>query len=130
MRWLLVVVVALFGCKRLSTGAREDFAKKHSCPVARVTVTPRSDLKYGDLVVKESTDEPPEDVKKDPERLAKFKADKAEESSELRKNLNSNLDMFQVKGCDLDVLMGCGHGSSPDGQSQADEVVCFEISKK
>lgn len=127
---LLLALLAIISCKRLSTGAREEFAKKYSCPENRVTVTERSDLHYGDLAVQPSVEEPPDDVKKDPERLAKFKKDKAEEKSELKSTLNSNLDMFGVKGCDHDVLMGCGHASDSDGSSDMSHVVCFEISKK
>jgi hypothetical protein len=132
MRWALALLVLLapYGCKRLSTGAREDFAKKYSCPESRVKVIARSDLHYGDLAVQDSVEEPPEEVKKDPERLAKFKKDKAEEKADLKKTLSSNLDMFQVQGCDHDVLMGCGHGSDNDGSTHPDVVVCFEISKK
>jgi hypothetical protein len=127
---LLFALLATISCKRLATGAREEFAKKYSCPENRVAVTERSDLHYGDLVVQAQTEEPPEDVKKDPERLAKFKKDKADEKSELKNNLNSNLDMFAVKGCDHDVLMGCGHATDSDGSSQLNRVVCFEINKK
>src|SRR5690349_10774430 len=86
--------LSLAGCKKLTTGAREEFAKKYSCPLDRVGVRLREDLRYGDLVVEEPDDPPPEEVKRDPARLAKFKADRARQLSAARASLN-DLDVFE-----------------------------------
>jgi hypothetical protein len=126
--WVLVVVaVGLPGCKRLSTGAREHFARKLSCPEERVTVKPREDLRYGELVAKVVQAEvPPDEVKRDPERLAKFQRDQAQAKAEQVASLDG-VDVFEVTGCGHTQLLGCAHpvGGS-DNSAQSDLVNCFE----
>src|SRR5690242_19825759 len=44
IRVVMLCVVCLAGCKEKSTGARETFATKLSCPEDQVVVKPRPDL--------------------------------------------------------------------------------------
>jgi len=123
---LLALLAAAGGCKRLQTGAREEFAKAYSCPEERVSVRARSDLKYGDLVLSSSLQqEPADEVKKDPVRLAKWESDRRKEQAELRERLN-RLDVFEVKGCAHVALLGCAHPEAGDGIA-TDQVSCWEI---
>lgn len=121
----VLMVAALGGCKRLKTGAREEFSKQYACPLERVEVIARGDLRYGDLLPKAAEAEPPDEVKRDPGRLAKWKQDRADERKELRSTLDS-IDVFQARGCGHDTLYGCWHPGNSEGNAQADEVSCSE----
>ncbi|WP_437977625.1 hypothetical protein WMF11_12400 [Sorangium sp. So ce295] len=113
------------GCKRLKTGAGEDFAKRYSCPEDRVEVRARTDVKWGTVVLGgRSPEAPPAEVKDDPGRLAKWNADRAEKDAETRKRLD-DLDVFQVIGCGHDELVACAHPADGDGVA-TDRVVCFQ----
>jgi hypothetical protein len=128
---LLVVFVVLSstGCKRLKTGAREDFAERYSCPEERVEVRERTDVKWSTVVLGGATQEaPPAEVKDDPARLAKWNADRAEKDAETRKSLD-NLDVFQVSGCGHDELVACAHPRDGEGVA-TDRVVCFQGPKR
>ena len=124
---LLVAVVLSIGCKRLKTGAREEFGRKHSCPEDRITVSSRDDVTWSSLVLASSPAEaPPDEVKNDPGRLAKWHKDRAEEDAATRERLDE-LDVFEVKGCGHEVLMACAHPAGSSGEGVAtDEVVCWE----
>jgi hypothetical protein len=123
---LLVVLVALASCKNIETGAREEFARKHSCPEDRVEVKARTDVKWGQLTMPPDRDAPPPDeVKNDPGRLAKWQADQAESGSgKMRRHLDS-LDVFEFHGCGQDALMACKHPTSTDGTNM-NAVICFD----
>ena len=122
----LSLPLVLASCKGLDSGAREEFAKKYSCPESRVAVKAREDLKYGDLILGTSTTKtPPDEVKRDPERLAKWEADQRKENQESRENLN-RLSVYEVTGCDHRAFLGCAHPSTGDGV-QLGEVNCWEI---
>ncbi|WP_437276519.1 hypothetical protein WME90_35475 [Sorangium sp. So ce375] len=128
---LLVVFVVLSstGCKRLKTGAREDFAERYSCPEERVEVRERTDVKWSTVVLGAGTQEaPPAEVKDDPARLAKWNADRTEKDAETRKSLD-NLDVFQVSGCGHDELVACAHPRDGEGVA-TDRVVCFQGPKR
>ncbi|WP_437967985.1 hypothetical protein WMF04_01225 [Sorangium sp. So ce260] len=126
---MLSVMLSSAGCKRLKTGAREDFAERYSCPEGRVEVLERDDVKWSTVVLGGGPREaPPAEVKDDPERLAKWNADRAEQDAETRKTLD-DLDVFQVRGCGHDELVACAHPSSGDGMA-THEVVCFKAPKR
>ncbi|MBM4369332.1 MAG: hypothetical protein FJ102_24175 [Deltaproteobacteria bacterium] len=97
---LLGTLLALADCKRLGTGAREDFAREYSCPEARVAVTERSDLRYSAFSPPPSPGTPAPEVAADPERLAKWTSDQQEEHSALMRDLDRAVTMYQVTGCD------------------------------
>ena len=127
---LAVVAVALMlasvGCKRVKTGAVEWFGKKYSCPEDRIEATARDDLKYGDLIEANATKPtPPDEVKKDPERLAKWQRDQREDSKAKAERLNE-LDVFEVKGCDHVAYLGCRHAEVEEGHD-CSRVNCWEI---
>jgi hypothetical protein len=110
---LLVLGLLTPACKALKTGAREEFAKKFSCPDDRVEVVERKDLLaydvlYGDR--DELAKAPPEEVAADPERLAKWKADH-QASDDTNRNFYNGFTVFEVSGCDHEVLMACHHPS-------------------
>lgn len=95
----VVVMFSALGCKRTSTGAGEYFAKKYSCPIERVNVRPRSDLKGSQVSVPQTeTEIPPDEVKRDPARLAVWQKSGREKADEPRKILDG-LDVFEVRGC-------------------------------
>jgi hypothetical protein len=122
--WVLAIASSV-GCKRLKTGAREEFAKQYACPLERVEVVARGDLRYGDLVVHGPDDAPPDEVARDPARLAKWKGDRADEREKLRSTLDS-IDVFQLRGCGHETLYGCWHPGNSEGNAQSDEVSCSE----
>ncbi|MGK3995561.1 hypothetical protein [Sorangium sp. So ce1024] len=119
------VILSSAGCKRLKTGAREDFAKRHSCPEDRVEVIERDDVKWSTVVFGAGPQEtPPDEVKSDPGRLAKWNADRAAKDAEMRATLD-DLDVFQVRGCGHDELVACAHPADGDGVA-THRVVCFQ----
>jgi hypothetical protein len=124
VRFGLVCLLSLAGCKRLATGAKEHFAKEYSCPEGRVEVIPRSDLKYSAYFPPRAAETPPDEVKRDPERLARWRADREGAHKAQMADLDGRLDMFQARGCDHEVFMGCAHASAGDGVDTS-SVVCF-----
>lgn len=120
---ILIAAVSLFGCKRLSTGAKEDFARRHSCPEDRVTVKERSDVHPASLLAPEGKETPPDDVKKDPARLAKWEADKKEQRAKTESGYARSYTVYEVRGCDLAVFVACTHADSSNGEMH---VVCQE----
>jgi hypothetical protein len=122
---MLPIVALSGGCKRLPTGAREHFSRQFSCPEDRVELIERSDVKYGDLTFPKTTAAPPDDVKSDPERLALWEKNHADEASNVREKLNE-MNVFQAKGCGQDVLLACAHPSSEGGEITS-EVLCHEV---
>ena len=120
-----ILLVGLLGCKRLSTGARESFAKEYSCPEDRVVVTERSSLRYSSFFEPFDPGTPPDEVARDPGRLAKWNADKRADHEETMSGIDGDLTVFQVTGCDHEVFMGCGHSSTEDGGLDSGSVSCF-----
>jgi len=123
----LALVAVTGGCKRLKTGAQEHFAVTFSCPDDRVVVEGRDDLHYGDLVIaRQQAEAPPTEVQRDPGRLARWTSDQREKRETTRRDLNSRLDMFEVRGCDHRALLGCAHPGTDDGNVDTGVVNCFE----
>jgi len=109
-RVCFAVLCALFtlgvlGCKSMKTGASEYFGKKHSCPDAQISVIPRTDLK-GSQIFEIGRDAPPDEVKKNPARLAVWQQNKMESTAEHRKILDAQ-DVFEVRGCGFAEYLTC-----------------------
>ena len=122
---LVLGLVAGVGCKRLKTGAREEFGRKYTCPEERIEVRARDDVTYGDLVLRSQTREtPPDEVKNDPGRRAKWEHDQKKKRDDFKDSLDG-LDVFEVRGCGHTVLLGCGHPGDSEGVSLS-EVSCSE----
>jgi len=134
MRRVVVVViclafVALVSCKRVSTGAKEYYGKEFSCPDGRFTIKERPDLKWGSIILDGNHEEPPDEIKKDPGRVAKWREEKNKEKEESRSTLD-RLDVFEAEGCDHHVLMGCGHSTTNEGGCDASSVSCWTQDQK
>jgi hypothetical protein len=132
-RWaielVLIALVGLTGCRKsLADGAREEFARRHSCPEDRVTVQERDDANAAEIAFGFEEGEPPPEVAADPERLAKWKQD-AEEKRTRAEDGASSLGIFEVGGCDTSMLLVCNHPRIPHSRGysiQPNEVVCRE----
>ncbi len=124
-----LIPIALFGCKKLKTGAAEKFAEDYTCPAARIEVTPRPDLSPAEVLgaSKAKAEEPPDEVKNDPERYALWKDEQSKKQAAADGNF-ANFEVFQVKGCDHDVIYACCHASqsSPGHSGGTDVVLCRE----
>jgi hypothetical protein len=122
----VVAALTATACKKLATGAREEFARKYSCPEERVEVKERPDVKWGQLTMPPSADEqPPAEVKNDPGRLAKWRADQSESGeAKLRAHYDA-MDVFEVRGCDHALLMACKHPTSQGGTTMS-SVMCSD----
>jgi hypothetical protein len=122
---LLAAALPAAGCKRLATGARETFARDYSCPEDRVEVIERADIGYSSLFEPPPPGTPAPEVAADPERLAKWKSDQEEARATLTRNFDRSMTVYQVTGCDHEVLMGCQHRTDYDGAKDLSRVNCF-----
>jgi hypothetical protein len=121
----LATCLAQVGCGNgTPEDAREAFARAHSCPEERVHVTPRPDIKWS-TVEGLSREIPPDEVKKDPARLAKWRRDQEEQYAPLRELLDKH-NVFEARGCDHDDLVGCVRPAKSNG---ANRVIC-QVSTK
>jgi len=123
----LFVLIAFTGCKRMSTDAKEQFAKAHSCPEDRVVIKERADMSPAALLAGPDTATPPDDVKKDPGRLAKWQSDHKADREKLESNYQRSYTIFEASGCGTTLLMACTHGERMgSGGSSSTVVVCQE----
>ena len=120
MRAALMAPLAMAGCKSSETGARETFAREFSCPEDRVEVRARKDLSFGDFMPGKKQ-EPPAEVKADPDRLAKWNADRKKGRSGF-----DNFDMVEAKGCGHEQIYGCKHPAADRGGIKTSEVACVK----
>ncbi len=128
----LAVVAALFalpwfigtiGTKSLDKGAREEFSRIHLCPIDRVEVRRRADLTPWDLhVAKWGGSRPPDEVARDPERLALWK----EQERARQERENEDAEVFEVRGCGRQVLWSCDHPTVAGGEVYIGMVSCTE----
>jgi hypothetical protein len=121
---LLLCAMSTSACADLGEGARAQFSRELSCPEARVEVRERPDLRYSQLFPADGAS-PPADLASDPERVAMWRANRAEERTELDATLD-RLDMFEVRGCGARQLLGCGLGGDIEGGVDVTSVVCFK----
>jgi hypothetical protein len=126
---LLLLPLGATACKRLSTGAREDFAARHSCPEDRVEVKTRSDLQPAQVLGRagEMPATPPDEVKKDPGRYAKWQKDQAERR-EATLATYSVYEVIEASGCGHNELLVCHHPRDENG-TRAGEVTCDQGKK-
>jgi hypothetical protein len=118
------LLIATPSCKKLSTGAREQFAKEFSCPEERVQVKERPDVQAYDLIWGPKTPQtPPEEVRNDPGRLAKWKADHDGADAKARESWNASENVFEANGCDHSAFLTCHHPGGSKG-TRMDEVSC------
>lgn len=110
------LLLLLAGCERLSTGAREDFGRRYSCPDDRVTVKSREDLQADQVLgLRLPEPQPPAEVKSDPGRFAKWQADRAQDRTRMAA-LNEHYEVFEVSGCGHTDVVACRHPTTPDGR--------------
>jgi hypothetical protein len=104
------------GCQSHEGAAREEFARQYSCPADRVTVKRRADIRWSTVMWEDPSEEPPEEVAKDPERLAKWRADQKEMYAPLIASLDE-YEVFEADGCKHTMLVGCKRpAKSADGK--------------
>jgi len=89
----------------MEKAALEQFETKYSCPAPRVTAKRRSDLdpvhaKLAQLPA------PPVEVKNDPGRYDKWKADREQEQERLM-NEYAEHEVFELVGCDHTQILDC-----------------------
>ncbi len=116
--WQCVAIwcFGLAACQSHESAAREQFAEKYSCPAERVSVSPRKDLLWNEVSPLHDAGAPPEEVRKDPGRLAKWNADRQKEKDVWAKRAE-DWEVFQVEGCDHEMLAGCKRpAKSSDGK--------------
>jgi hypothetical protein len=120
-----LLLAAVTACKKMSTGAREEFAKVHSCPEDRITVKERLDIGGFEGVngYRYERPAPPPEVEADPGRYAKWKKDQ-EETEERIENGYSSYDIFEVSGCDHTDILACDRPGGSHGGTRLDEVRC------
>ncbi|MBL9028239.1 MAG: hypothetical protein JNL21_38960 [Myxococcales bacterium] len=106
---LCVLIFSTVGCKGLETGAKEHFGEKFSCPEDRVEVRARPDLKWSKVVFGDRPQEgPPDEVKKDPGRLAKWHEDHKDDNA----------------------IMACYHPGDSEGHMETNRVACTDAPEK
>src|SRR5512147_2203685 len=104
-RFVRIVTFALLsivasGCKSVTEGAREHFSKDFTCPLDRVEVRPRPDIRPSDF---EKPSDPPKEIADDPGRLKMWKANQDERKSWA----NSRDDILEARGCGHQRLYAC-----------------------
>jgi hypothetical protein len=135
----LPIAICLVACVSLGIGARDDFARRFSCPEDRVHVVLRQDLRRR-LETEDDRDlartryplqdTPLPEVARDPERLAKWRRDQTEiwrERTSMLQGLHSNEDVFELNGCEHALLLACRHPSALRGGFIINAVTCHEL---
>ncbi len=114
----LLLAATLAACKSKESGAKEEFARAHSCPGERIAVKARPDLDWQTVVFGDIG--PPPGIAADPGRLARWKADRADLFGDLR--------VFEAQGCGRHDYLGCRHPKRPDRNGSemtvVSQVVC------
>lgn len=113
MTLLVAVTLSASACKSKEQGARESFSDDFTCPLDRVEVRARPDVKPSDLAKRE---EPPADIKADPGRLQLWQSKKDEE----RRKSDDRCEMFEARGCGKQTLLCCSRPAK-----RQDRVMCF-----
>jgi hypothetical protein len=112
----LLLAVALLGsaCKSKEQGAREEFSETYTCPLDRVEVRARPDVKKSDLAKRE---DPPPNIEADPGRLQLWQSKRDEQ----RKRDDDGCEMFEARGCGKQTLLCCSRPAK-----RQDRVNCFQ----
>jgi hypothetical protein len=106
----------------MAKGAREQFETKFSCPTDRVELKRRSDLEAAQPTASAT---PPDEVKADPGRYEKWKADQ-EKSRLLARASASDHQKFEVTGCGHTQVVDC-RPHHAHGAVYPDWADCYEI---
>jgi hypothetical protein len=108
-------------CTSFPTQAKEDFAKKFSCPEEQVTVKDRKDLNADDVLERDrkprKKDVAPPEIASDPARLAKWTKDR-DDAEAARRSFHSSYDVLEVAGCGHKNLVVC-HRPTGKGNNSA-----------
>jgi hypothetical protein len=122
---LLVLPLAAIACKQLTSGAREDFAARYSCPEDRVEVKSRADLQPAQVLHRSSDApaEPPDEVRRDPGRYARWQKDQADRR-EARAATYIGYEVIEASGCGHTDLLVCHHPGGSKGGTRTGDVTC------
>jgi hypothetical protein len=106
--WILTLF-ALCGCQSVTDGAKQQFSEDHTCPLERIEVRARPELKPSQF----RSPSAPAEVAADPARLRLWQAKQAE----LAENVDSWGEIVEVRGCGVQLFYSCGHPTrSSDGR--------------
>lgn len=120
---LAAALAAVSACKALDEGAKEELSHRYSCPMERVQVRRRTDVKPYDLAFgRLGPSKPSDEVAADPGRLALWEKDEREK----RSRWNSSFEVYEVRGCGHQVLYSCAHPTDTDGGTLVGQVSCSE----
>lgn len=97
---MLAVGLVLVACQSFESGAKESFSNTHTCPLERIQVMARPDLKRSMLRQKP---EPPADIKADPGRLKMWQDKQAESEAKS----DGYCEIWEAKGCDKHQALCC-----------------------
>lgn len=122
---LLLLALTATACKQLTSGAREDFAARYSCPEDRVEVKPRADLQPEQALGKSdaASPEPPDEVRRDPGRYAKWRQDQADRR-EAKHSTYIGYEVIEATGCGHTDILICHHPSGSKGSTRTGDVKC------
>lgn len=109
---MVAVTAVLVACQSYESGAKESFSKAHTCPIDRIQVMARPELKASMLQPKS---EPPPEIKADAARRKMWEEKEAETAA---KN-DGYCEMWEAKGCDKHELLCCYRPGK-----KADRVSC------
>lgn len=116
-------IIEAIATKPLDEGAREEFSRIHLCPLERVEVRRRADLTPWDLhVARWGPSVPPDEVARDPERLALWK----EQERERQDRENEDAEVFELRGCGRQVVWACDHPTVAGGDVYIGMVSCTD----
>lgn len=106
----VVVLVVFCGCQSVGDGAKEQFSKDNTCPLDRVEVRERGELKPSQFT---KPHDAPADIAADPGRLKVWR----DEQARLAANDDNWGRIVEARGCDKHVFYACGHPTkSSDGK--------------
>jgi len=109
IRWVLALFF-LCGCQSAAEGAKAQFSEERVCPLERVEVRARPELKPSQFTRPSA---PPADVAADPARLQLWQAEQARFAA----NNDDWGEVVEARGCSGHVFYVCGHPTrSSDGK--------------
>ena len=122
---VLLLPLTMVACKQLTSGAREDFAARYSCPEDRVEVKSRGDLQPARALGKtsEASATPPDEVMRDPGRYAKWQQDQADRREE-KLATYIGYEVIEANGCGHTEILVCHHPGGSKGSTRTAEVKC------
>ena len=103
---LLLAMLSLAACASREEAARNDFARRFTCPAEQVTTTKIPGVRWSEVMRRENPiPEPPAEVRADPARLDMWNR----EYSNFSPGFDHNYEGFHVTGCGhaADLLCQC-----------------------